>query len=155
MMDLFENYFEDHKELNLKIKMNEKDIETLVKLVGYDGICIETLVVNFLNDLVYGMESNGFSDRERAKAYYDKAWWSMFSRSMNKDRKNYSFEEYLNETVIEMNSYLNYSLFEGAYDHYTDICNGKPKDSFLKAQLAYKKEEKLREKSKKALKNES
>ncbi len=76
-----ENEFKEIEEMyseDITVKLHEEDFKKLLHLCGRHGLTIEELVNSFLNDLIWGRQTNGSDERDLAKGWFDRCWFGSF-----------------------------------------------------------------------------
>lgn len=63
--------------LNISLEIPEKNLKDILYKLAADDISLKTLLENFVNDLVYGIDSNGSDECDRANAYYNRCTYGL------------------------------------------------------------------------------
>lgn len=67
------------KKHQLVLSLSDADVERLCEKTAAVGITPETLLENFIGDLVDGTYSNGSDERMYAEQWFERCWFSLFA----------------------------------------------------------------------------
>lgn len=63
--------------VNLTLEIPSENLKDILYKLAADDISLKFLLENFINDLVYGVYSNGLDECDRANAYYDRCTYDL------------------------------------------------------------------------------
>lgn len=96
-----EDNTETLKKRRFLLELPDTDIDRLCELTGAVGLSPQNLLENFISDLTDGDYSNGADERELARQWFDRCWFSIFP---DKTFLRYMLEEAA-ETVDDVLKY--------------------------------------------------
>ena len=63
--------------LNISLEIPAENLKDILYKLAADDINLEKLLENFINDLVYGIDSNGSDECNQANAYYNRCTYDL------------------------------------------------------------------------------
>ena len=100
-MNLYEQQqteIETIRERTITVNLSDSDCDRLARVCGEHGLTIGELIENFVGDLVGGTYTNGSTEREFAKQWFERCWFGMFPETTF---LGYLIDEGLIDEVVE------------------------------------------------------
>ena len=102
------------KSRKVAINLSDNDCIRISKLCGVHNISIETLLENFIGDLVAGTYSNGSDERMYAKLYFNRTWMSWYNDNVTLISyliDKWLLEEFISHTELLQSLEYDYKCF--------------------------------------------
>ena len=114
------------RERKIEIKLSDADCDRISELCGEHNITVAELLENFIGDLVGGTYSNGSDERDFARQWFDRCWFSMFPET----------------TLLNWLLNIGYDVYDDFLDVIDDIQNGYAElEDYKKDPSVYDEEE--------------
>ena len=100
-MNLYEQQqteIETIRERTITVNLSDADCDRLTRICGEHALTIGELIENFVGDLVGGTYTNGSTEREFAKQWFERCWFGMFPETTF---LGYLIDEGLIDEVVE------------------------------------------------------